>query len=164
MTQPIGRTLVGVLLLVSACGSGEDPGNGTSIPSAELCAAQFDAFEDECPQGAENKDARVQSCKVNQRDYAGIGCQDEFDAWLQCTTGSGFSCQDDTGCEQPQSGYFLCRSQAAQRTGCSRLASQDPDRCSDPAKPFAFSCLTNAPASCVQVVTAGAGIWCCPQI
>lgn len=168
MTQSIGRmvVVVGVLglsgVLASACSS--DAGGGTSIPSAELCAAQFDAFEKQCPRGADQKDASVQICKEDQHDFLGIGCQDEYDAWLECTIGSGYSCTNDTGCEGPQMGYFKCQSQAVQRTGCVRLGAQDTERCSDAAKPFAFSCVAAAPAACVQVVSAGAGIWCCPQL
>jgi hypothetical protein len=139
-----------------------DAGPGPSIPTEALCEAQFDALETVCPVG--NKDVHVADCQQQQRHYAGIGCQDEFDAWLQCTTTPGYHCADDTGCEVSQNGYFACQSQAVQRTGCVRLGAQDTERCSDAAKPFAFSCLAAAPPQCVQVVTAGAGIWCCPQL
>lgn len=172
MTRQIGRTVMACVfasggVLASACSGPDDSGNGgnggTTIPSAELCAAQFDAVEDACPTGNE-KDASVEICKADQRGYASIGCQDEYDAWLQCTAGVAYDCADDTGCEVPQAGYFRCQSQAVQRTGCARLSSQSTARCSDPARPHAFTCLASAPASCVQVVTEGAGIWCCPQL
>jgi hypothetical protein len=114
--------------------------------------------------GADAKGVTVDDCKEQQRQYAGIGCQDEFDAWLECTTQSGYDCDGDTGCESPQNGYFVCQSQAVQRTGCVRLASQDAARCSDAAKPFAFGCTGAAPTQCLQVVTEGGGIWCCPQL
>ena len=170
MTRTIGQ-MVGWLLassaVIAACsspGNGEGGGNGaTNVTSQELCAAQFDALERRCPLG-NPKDASVDICKRDQREYAGIGCLNEYDAWLRCTTGSGYSCADDTGCEAVQSGYFGCQSRAAQRTGCVRLTAQDTTRCSDSAKPYAFSCLAAAPTTCVQAVTEGAGIWCCPQL
>lgn len=151
---------------VSACSSPDNSGDGgpsTTNPSADPCGAQFDAMEKGCPTGNE-RDVSVEICKSDERMYAGIGCQDEFDAWLQCTAGSGYRCAEDKGCEVPQAGYFMCQSQAVQRTGCVRLGAQDITRCSDSAKPYAFSCLASAPASCTQVVTEGAGIWCCPQL
>ena len=172
MTQQIGRLVIAWVLvaggvLAAACGSPDNSGDGgnggTSVPSAELCAAQFDAMEKACPSG-NAKDASVEICKGDQREYAGIGCQDEYDAWLQCTAGSAYHCADDMDCEVPQAGYFMCQSQAVQRTGCVRLSPQDTTRCSDSAEPYAFGCLARAPASCVQVVTEGAGIWCCPQL
>ena len=172
MKHWFGRTTVAWLfvassLLVAACSSpvesGKDEGGNTAIPSAELCAAQYDAMEKSCPTG-NDKDREVAFCKGDQQDYAGEGCQDEYDAWLQCTTGSGYHCQDDTGCETAQAGYSTCQSQAVQRTGCVRLGPQDATRCSDASKPYAFGCLGKAPAVCTQVVFEGAGIWCCPQI
>jgi hypothetical protein len=157
------------VLSISACSSsGEGAagagGSGAAAGSGNLCEAQFDALEKDCPVGAASKDANVQDCQQQERGLAGIGCQSAFDAWLSCTTKSGYDCKQDTGCEGPQNGYFSCQSQATLRTGCVRLAPQDATRCSDASKPYAFSCLGAAPASCVQVVTEGAGIWCCPQL
>jgi len=114
--------------------------------------------------GADSKDANVEDCKQQQRDYAGIGCQASFDAWLVCTSKPGYDCTHDSGCESQQNGYFICQSQAVQRTGCVRLGTQDTTRCTDAAKPYAFSCLAAAPNQCAQVVSEGAGIWCCPQL
>jgi hypothetical protein len=145
-------------------GASGSTGSGGSTSDADLCSAQFDATNVGCPLPAASKDPNVQECVVQQRDFAGIGCESQFNAWLQCTTTPAYHCQDDTGCETTQGGYFTCQSQATQRTGCVRLASQDPTRCSDATKPYAFSCLGSAPTSCVQVVTEGAGIWCCPQL
>src|SRR4051812_10461089 len=153
--------------LTSACSSpdhsGDGGGGGATNPSADPCGAQFDAMEKDCPSGNE-KDVSVEICKGDEREFAGVGCQDEYDAWLRCTAGSGYRCADDRGCEAAQAGYFMCQSQAVQRTGCVRLGAQDTTRCSDSAKPYAFSCLASAPVSCAQVVTEGAGIWCCPQL
>lgn len=148
----------------TASGGSTGSGGAKSSNDADLCSEQFDATNVGCPLPASSKDANVQSCVTQQREFAGIGCVSQFDAWLQCTTTLSYDCQDDTGCETTQQAYFTCQSQATLRTGCVRLASQDPTRCSDATKPYAFSCLSSAPASCVQVVTEGAGIWCCPQI
>ena len=155
-------------LLVQACGSPDDSnekgGAKTTIASADLCAAEFDALEKTCPSGNDRAES-VEICKGQQHDYTGQGCDDDYDAWLECTAGSGYDCAKDTGCESAQTGYFTCMSQAVQRTGCVRLGPQDTTRCSaDASKPFAFSCVNKAPTSCTQVVTEGAGIWCCPQI
>ncbi|MEO6601279.1 MAG: hypothetical protein ABIQ16_15485 [Polyangiaceae bacterium] len=176
------RILCGVFgfgLIVVACGSTDSgskggagsPGSAGSTASAgasnssDLCAQQFDAMEKKCPIGADSKDANVQACKADQQDYAGIGCLTQFNSWLTCTaTNSAYDCELDTGCEASQGSYFGCQSQAVQRTGCVRLGSQDAMRCSDATKPYAFSCLSTAPTTCVQVVTEGAGIWCCPQL
>jgi len=152
---------------VFACSSASDGGGGAAGASAvagDPCEAQFDAIEKKCPVGAASKDANVQDCQRQERGLAGIGCQAPFDAWLVCTTKSGYDCQQDRGCEAPQADYFTCQSLATQRTGCVRLAAQDTTRCSDASKPYAFSCLAAAPSQCVQVVTEGAGIWCCPQL
>ncbi len=167
-------------LTALACGSpddGKSPGaggtgaaggtsaaGGTAANSGDLCSAQFDAIEKKCPIGADSKDANVADCQQQQQDYDGNGCRKQFDAWLTCTTKSSYDCTQDTGCETAQNGYFTCQSQAVQRTGCVRLGAQDTLRCTESAKPYAFSCLGAAPAACVQVVTEGAGIWCCPQI
>ena len=70
---------------VSACSSPDNSGDGgpsTTNPSADPCGAQFDAMEKGCPTGNE-RDVSVEICKSDERMYAGIGCQDEFDAWLQ---------------------------------------------------------------------------------
>jgi len=152
-------------LAISACGSTDDAGgSGNRIGSAQLCEQQFDANEMKCPLGASSKDANVDDCQRQQQNFAGIGCLAQFNSWLSCTTKPPYDCMTDTGCERAQSSYFSCQSQAVQRTGCVRLGSQDTARCSDSAKPFAFSCLSSAPSSCVQVVTEGAGIWCCSQL
>lgn len=132
--------------------------------SGSLCEQQFDANEPKCPLGAASKDANVQDCMLQERELAGEGCQAQFDAWLVCTTKPGYDCEQDTGCETTQNAYFSCQSQAVQRTGCVRLGAQDTTRCADAAQPYAFSCLAGAPATCTQVVTGGAGIWCCPQL
>ncbi len=122
-------------------------------------------MEKKCPIGADSKDANVQACQADQQDYAGIGCLTQFNSWLTCTaSNAAYDCETDTGCETSQASYFGCQSQAVQRTGCVRLGSQDKMRCSDASKPYAFSCLAAAPSTCVQVVTEGAGIWCCPQL
>jgi hypothetical protein len=154
----------------SGAGSGGSPGvsgassAGSPSTSGGLCEQQFDSIEQTCPVGAASKAANVQDCLLQEREFAGIGCQPPFDAWLVCTTQPGYDCNADTGCETTQTAYFACQSQAVLRTGCVRLGAQDTTRCADAAKPYAFSCLGNAPASCTQVVSAGAGIWCCPQL
>jgi hypothetical protein len=147
----------------TASGGSASGGSGPTS-GADLCGAQFDAMEAKCPLGADSRAANVADCQQQQRDYDGNGCRQQFDAWLVCTTKPPYDCANDTGCETTQAGYFMCQSRAVQRTGCVRLGPQDVLRCSDPTKPYAFSCLSAAPASCVQVVTEGAGIWCCPQI
>src|SRR3954468_9839735 len=119
------------------CSSPSDHAGSSAVDSGELCAAQFDAIEKRCPIGAD-KDANVAGCKEQQRDYAGIGCQASFDAWLLCTSKPGYDCTQDSGCETQQNGYFICQSQAVQRTGCVRLGTQDTTRCTDAAKPYAF--------------------------
>lgn len=144
-----------------AAGSGGASGAG----SASLCSAQFDAMAGTCGLTANDRDANVQDCLDQEKGYAGIGCADEFDAWLRCTTTPAYDCTQDTGCEFSQNAYFSCQSQAVQRTGCVRLgAAQDAQRCTDASKPYTFSCLSTAPSSCTQVVKDGAGIWCCPQL
>ena len=145
-------------------GNSGDP--GTPGNSSQLCEEQFDAMEKKCPVGADSKDANVEDCQAAQQNFAGIGCLAQFDSWLSCTaTNPRYDCTTDSGCETSQGSYFSCQSQAVQRTGCVRLGgNQDATRCSDSAKPYAFSCLSGAPASCVQVVSEGAGIWCCPQL
>src|SRR5450432_524061 len=141
----------------SAGGGGSSGSGGTATTNdADLCSEQFDATNVGCPLPADSKDANVQSCILQQREFAGIGCVSQYDAWLRCTTTLAYHCQDDTGCETTQQGYFTCQSQATVRTGCVRLAPQDPTRCSDATKPYAFSCLSSAPSTCVQVVTEGA--------
>ena len=143
-----------------------NPGSAgaASASDANLCSEQYDAMNVKCPLPDGSKDPNVQQCVVAQREFAGIGCESQYDAWLVCTTKPGYNCQDDTGCEASQAGYFSCQSQVTASTGCVRLASQDTSRCSDSSKPYAFSCLAAAPSPCVQVVAAGAGIWCCPQL
>jgi len=155
-----------VVVGCSSTDNGRDAGaaGATSSSDADLCSKQYDALTAKCPLSNDSKDANVQACIADQRDYAGIGCRSQFDAWLACTTKPAYDCENDTGCETPQAGYFSCRSQATVRTGCVRLAAQDATRCTDTGKPYAFSCLGAAPAQCVQVVTEGAGIWCCPQL
>ena len=155
--------------------SGGQPGTAGSAASAgstasgggssDLCSQQFDAMEKKCPVGADSKSGNVEACHADQQDYAGNGCLTQFNSWLSCTaTNPAYDCETDTGCETSQGSYFTCQAQAVQRTGCVRLGSQDKTRCSDAAKPYAFSCLAAAPSTCVQVVTEGAGIWCCPQL
>jgi hypothetical protein len=148
----------------AGAGAAAGGAGATSSSDANLCSQQYDAMNVKCPLPAGSKDANVNSCLADQRDFAGIGCESQYDAWLVCTTKSGYNCQDDTGCETTQGAYFGCQSQATVRTGCVRLGSQDPTRCTDTSKPYAFSCTGAAPTQCVQVVTEGAGIWCCPQL
>lgn len=137
---------------------------GSAAMSGDPCEAQFDALERDCPVGADSRDANLEACREQRRGLAGIGCQAQYDAWLSCTTQPGYDCQQDTSCEGPQGGYFRCQSLATQSTGCVRLAAQDTERCSDAAKPYAFGCLAAAPTQCLQVVSEGGGIWCCPQL
>jgi len=177
--------LCGVLLgcVSLACGSSDGPGSGAAgassvggasnsagaaaggasgAASSGPCRQQSEALAVSCGIDVETNTA---DCEAHERLYAGVGCQDAFDAWLLCTTKPGYDCDQDTGCESSQNGYFSCQSRAVQRTGCVRLGGeQDAMRCTDATKPYAFSCLSGAPASCTQVVTDGAGIWCCPQL
>jgi len=145
--------------------AGSTASAGSPGGSSDLCSQQFDTLEKKCPVGADSKAGNVAACQADQQDFAGIGCLTQFNSWLTCTaTNPAYDCEADTGCETSQNSYFTCQSQAVQRTGCVRLGSQDTARCSDAAKPYAFSCLTTAPSTCVQVVSGGAGIWCCPQL
>jgi len=153
--------------LAVACSQGEDdvPPGAVGASNVAPCEAQWEAMQKNCPADPTDKDASVATCVSAENEFAGIGCQAQYDAWLVCTTKPGYDCNLDTGCEATQGGYFSCQSQAVLRTGCVRLGVQDATRCSDKAKPYAFSCLNmKAPAVCTQVVTEGAGIWCCPQL
>jgi hypothetical protein len=147
-------------------GSGGASGTAGTASSSDvnLCNEQYDAVNVKCPLPADSKEGNVRACMADQQDFAGIGCKSQYDAWLVCTTMSGYDCVNDTGCETTQGAYFSCQSQATARTGCVRLGSQDTARCTDNSKPYAFSCVGAAPSQCVQVVAGGAGIWCCPQL
>ena len=152
----------GASSVAGASSTGGSSSAGGAASSA-LCGQQFDAMAP-CGLGPEDREANVEDCQAAEHQYAGIGCQDEFDSWVLCTTTPAYDCNQDTGCEATQGSYFSCQSAAVQRTGCVHLGTQDTARCSDASKPYAFSCLSSAPASCTQVVTEGAGIWCCPQL
>ncbi|HWZ89851.1 MAG TPA: hypothetical protein VNW92_13405, partial [Polyangiaceae bacterium] len=135
-------------------GSGGASGTAGTASSSDvnLCNEQYDAVNVKCPLPADSKEGNVRACMADQQDFAGIGCKSQYDAWLVCTTMSGYDCVNDTGCETTQGAYFSCQSQATARTGCVRLGSQDTARCTDNSKPYAFSCVGAAPSQCVQVV------------
>lgn len=164
--------LAGLIALGCSSPSDDNPSNGgssgaagvTGSSSEDLCDKQYDAMVSKCGAAENSRSGNVLSCRDDERDYQGIGCSKQYDSWLQCTTQSGYDCAADTGCESSQNSYFGCQSQAVIRTGCVRLGSQDVGECKDPSKPYAFSCLATAPTQCTQVVTQGAGIWCCPQL
>jgi hypothetical protein len=147
----------------SASGGSSGSAGAPSSGDADLCSQQYDATNVKCPLPAGSKDANVEACIADQQDFAGIGCKSQYNAWLVCTTTSVYDCEEDTGCETTQDAYFSCQSQATASTGCVRLGSQDT-LCTDMSKPYAFSCISAAPTQCMQVVTQGAGIWCCPVL
>ena len=144
-----------------ACSDGGD--GGAAPTNSDPCEAQYDAMVTRCNAPEADRAVSVGVCHDDQQGYRGIGCEDEYDAWLVCTTKSSYDCNADTGCESSQNGYFGCQSQAVLRTGCVRLTPHDAE-CSDASKPYAFSCLSSAPSSCAQISTAGAGLWCCPEL
>jgi hypothetical protein len=158
-----------------SAGSPASAGNGGSLASGgsagssgtgdtDLCNAQYDAMVANCGAPESSRQGNVLACQDAERDFQGIGCKSQYDSWLLCTTKPGYDCTTDTGCETSQGSYFTCESQSVVRTGCVRLSSSDAIECTDASKPYAFSCLSAAPTQCQQVVTQGAGIWCCPQL
>ena len=133
----------GLLLGLVAFGCSSTTGDNSGSSDMNLCSEQYDALNVRCPL-PDSRQANVQACISDQREFAGIGCESQYDAWLVCTMTAGYDCSNDTGCEVTQGAYFSCQSQATARTGCVRLASQDAVRCSDDGKPYAFSCTAAA--------------------
>jgi hypothetical protein len=154
-----------VTFLSLSCSSGGGgaappmPDGGVSMDPSEQCQTQLD----HCPPAASERDADFNQCLEGFRQYEAIGCDSQYASWVACTGSAAYSCDTSVGCDTQQSAYVNCQSRFVAATGCERLAAQDAVRCQASA-PYAFSCLRGAPSSCLLVVDAGAGIWCCPQL
>jgi hypothetical protein len=156
-----------VLMTFQLVGGCSDSSERSQVPSSGAetgtasCAAQTDLFIRDCGIDPAEREFWIEDCERMRNDYAPMGCLGALDAWIACTTTSGYDCKADTGCEQPRSGYFSCESQFVSQTGCTRLGSRDAELCSGQT-PYAFACLSMLPAGCVPA-SVGGSITCCPS-
>jgi hypothetical protein len=158
------------VLIVLGCGGPGSPDNartvsdGAALPLAPTvaCQRQYDHYETECP-GAGAR--YVAQCLYDFGWFEGIGCDGDYGEWVACTTGASVDCTNGSvsECLPLQTAYMTCLSEAVDRTHCVRAPTDDV-RC-ETALPYAFSaCVAGTPSGCVQLVDAGAGLWCCPQL
>jgi hypothetical protein len=134
---------------------------GTAAWSTEPvdCAEVANSYLQQCPDNPGSWDI---TCEQGNEQYAPIGCGDEWNAYLNCFINAEMDCEfgGPIGCDQAQDAYFACQSQATMRTGCTYRSA---GLCAEPT-PYEFVCVGEAPAECVLVNDAGAGLWCCPAL
>ncbi len=144
-----------------ASGGGGAPASdaGNTAPASPECQAMVDNELAGC--SMLDRTAELGFCSDSTDLYTAEGCGREWNAYLVCMAKAPLKCDTTTtGCENVQTGYFMCQSQFALKTSCV-VQGKSPD--CPAGKPYRFSCLGSVPATCDQVST-GNGVveTCCP--
>jgi hypothetical protein len=159
---------IALFMAASACGddgAGETPGTGSG---ARTCEAQVDREIEFCPLRSEDRDQGIAICRDQRADFEAIGCAEEYDRYLGCSSGAEWDCErGPSGCDEAMNGYFACQSSFASRTGCSVLGANDARCDAAPGTPNAFGCANSTPPwpECVPFPEQGgstASLYCCP--
>lgn len=131
----------------SSAGPQTDPSWSTKSRE-EKCTASVEHTAELCDD--EPEPVLINGCVDDYANYAPIGCESEFDAYVACMATEDSACSDADPCGEELDAVFGCNSAFAQRTGCSRTGTRD-DGC--PAEsPYAILCLEAAPEGCINTV------------
>jgi hypothetical protein len=156
----LGFTTSVLLLVVLSFGCGGDAGGDEGGGSAadfstdssdvadanEACGADFDRQQELCPSNA-SRDDDITRCVETYMRFASMGCGDEWLGAIRCAAEATYTCEEGpVSCEATQTPYFACQSAFTQRTGCTRLPSQD-DKC-PASRPLSFGCIAALPSNC----------------
>lgn len=147
-----------------AAAGGENSSKDAGLTSGDtqVCVAYGAEAAQRCAQQGATFDAAFDECSHQIRALTPVGCGPLIREYFSCMSVTKTQCSDANACDKEQTDFKSCQSAFVARTGCTRLETQDGQRCGGQT-PYAFACLRSPPSNC-KGVSGAATIACCPDL